>query len=75
MSRHWAAFVLLHYAEAQFAYVLIGGGLGASSSFVFSHESYIRVRRSDTALTATMIDERDMSNADTSGRSDQPSER
>ena len=33
----------------------------------------IFARRSDTALRATMMDETDMSSADTSGRNDQPS--
>lgn len=34
----------------------------------------MRARRSDTAFSATMIDETDISKADTSGRSDHPSE-
>jgi hypothetical protein len=51
------------------------GALQAASHLVHRPPGRIRARRSDTALTATMMEESDIRSADTSGRSDQPSGR
>jgi hypothetical protein len=67
----------VHSANSSSAlrFVPYGGSLRMKSVFIVVVGitcGQIRARRNDTAFSATMIEESDISSAETSGRSDQP---